>query len=97
MPRVACKQSASSIYHVVDRGEGRQIIFGDDADRAFFIASARRPAGGDVRDAARMVSSGQPLSPFDSSTRILLGRDPEVSGTGGAAIAGTAAATRTWT
>lgn len=37
MPRTARKQSASSIYHVMNRGEGRQIIFEDDADRAFFM------------------------------------------------------------
>ncbi|MBO7673444.1 MAG: transposase [Atopobiaceae bacterium] len=37
MPRTARKQSASSIYHVMNRGEGRKIIFEDDADRAFFI------------------------------------------------------------
>ncbi|MBR3160240.1 MAG: transposase [Atopobiaceae bacterium] len=37
MPRIARKQSASSIYHVMNRGEGRQIIFEDDSDRAFFM------------------------------------------------------------
>ena len=37
MPRVARRHSASSIYHVMNRGEGRQIIFEDDADRAFFM------------------------------------------------------------
>lgn len=37
MPRVARKQSASSIYHVINRGDGRRIIFEDDADRAFFM------------------------------------------------------------
>lgn len=37
MPRAARRQSESSIYHVINRGEGKQIIFEDDADRAFFM------------------------------------------------------------
>lgn len=37
MPRTARKQSESSIYHVINRGEGKQIIFEDDADRSFFM------------------------------------------------------------
>lgn len=37
MPRTGRKQSESSIYHVVNRGEGKQIIFEDDHDRAFFV------------------------------------------------------------
>lgn len=37
MPRTARKTSESSVYHVVNRGAGRQIIFEDDADRAFFM------------------------------------------------------------
>lgn len=37
MPRAARKQSATSLYHVVNRGAGKQIIFEDDADRAFFM------------------------------------------------------------
>ena len=37
MPRTARKQSGSSVYHIVNRGAGKQIIFEDDADRAFFM------------------------------------------------------------
>lgn len=37
MPRVARKQSASSLYHVTNRGAGKQIIFEEDADKAFFL------------------------------------------------------------
>lgn len=37
MSRTARKQSASSIYHAMNRDEGRRIIFEDDADRAFFM------------------------------------------------------------
>ncbi len=38
MPRSRRKQSESSIYHVINRGEGRQIIFENNADRAFFMS-----------------------------------------------------------
>lgn len=38
MPRARRKQSESSIYHVINRGEGRQIIFEDDSDRSFFMS-----------------------------------------------------------
>lgn len=37
MPRTARRQSESSIYHVINRGEGRQIVFEDNADRSFFM------------------------------------------------------------
>ena len=37
MPRTARKQGESSVYHLVNRGEGKQIIFENDADRAFFM------------------------------------------------------------
>ena len=37
MPRTARKQSGSSVYHIVNRGAGKQIIFENDADRAFFM------------------------------------------------------------
>jgi hypothetical protein len=40
MPKVTRRHSASSICHVMDRCEGRRIIFEDDADRASFM---RRP------------------------------------------------------
>ena len=35
--RTTRKQSESGIYHVVTRGVGRQLIFEDDKDRAFFL------------------------------------------------------------
>ena len=41
MPRVARKQSSSSIYHVVNRGNGKQIIFECDSDRSFFMKRLR--------------------------------------------------------
>lgn len=37
MPRSPRKTSSSSIYHVISRGSSHQIIFEDDADRAFFM------------------------------------------------------------
>lgn len=42
MPRTARKQSASSLYHVMNRGVGKQIVFEDDADRAFFLSKMDR-------------------------------------------------------
>ena len=36
-PRTARKQSGSSVYHIVNGGAGKQIIFENDADRAFFM------------------------------------------------------------
>ena len=40
MPRRARRQSGSSLYHVMNRGAGKQIIFEDDADKAFFLKKA---------------------------------------------------------
>lgn len=37
MPRVARRESSTSLYHVVNRGFGKQIIFEDDSDRSFFM------------------------------------------------------------
>lgn len=37
MPRTARKQGESSVYHVVQRGVGQQIIFEDDWDRLFYL------------------------------------------------------------
>ena len=37
MPRIARQESPSSIYHVMNRGAGKQIIFEDDADKSFFV------------------------------------------------------------
>ena len=37
MPRIARKISASSLYHVISRGSGKQIIFETDEDRTFFM------------------------------------------------------------
>lgn len=37
MPRAARRASATSLYHVVNRGSSKQIIFEDDDDRAFFM------------------------------------------------------------
>ncbi len=37
MPRTARRQSESSIYHVINRGEGQQIVFENNADRSFFM------------------------------------------------------------
>ena len=42
MPRMARKSSESSIYHVIQRGVGKQILFEDDEDRTFYLAMARR-------------------------------------------------------
>jgi REP element-mobilizing transposase RayT len=38
MPRTARKQSASSLYHVMNRGVGKQIIYEDDNDKGFFLS-----------------------------------------------------------
>ncbi|MDO4797510.1 MAG: transposase [Coriobacteriales bacterium] len=37
MPRTARKESASTLYHVINRGVGKQIIFEEDSDRVFFM------------------------------------------------------------
>ncbi len=37
MPRIARKSSGTSLYHVVNRGSGKQIIFEDDSDRSYFM------------------------------------------------------------
>lgn len=36
--RLPRRESASSIYHVVSRGAAHQILFEDDADRAYFLS-----------------------------------------------------------
>ncbi len=42
MPRGPRRPSASDLYHVVARGNGRQIVFEDDGDRTLFMALLRR-------------------------------------------------------
>lgn len=37
MPRIARRSSRTSFYHIVNRGSGKQIIFEDDSDRAYFM------------------------------------------------------------
>jgi REP element-mobilizing transposase RayT len=37
MPRSARKRSESNVYHVIVRGEGRQVLFEDDDDRRCFV------------------------------------------------------------
>lgn len=37
MPRTARKVSSTSLYHVINRGMGKQIIFEDNRDRGFFM------------------------------------------------------------
>ena len=44
--RTARKQSETDIYHVVTRGVGRQLIFEDDEDRAFFLKALDRALDG---------------------------------------------------
>ena len=49
--RLPRRESASSVYHVVSRGAAHQIIFEDDADRAYFmsrVASAAEAGEGEV-------------------------------------------------
>lgn len=49
--RLPRKESESSVYHIVSRGAAHQIIFEDDADRAYFmsrVASAADAAEGEV-------------------------------------------------
>lgn len=41
MPRGSRKASSSLIYHVISRGSSHQIIFEDDADRAFFMTKVK--------------------------------------------------------
>lgn len=41
MARTARKEASSSIYHVMARGVGRQIIFEDDIDRRFYLTVLR--------------------------------------------------------
>jgi REP element-mobilizing transposase RayT len=38
MPRAARKESSTSLYHVINRGSGKQIIFENDLDRRFFMS-----------------------------------------------------------
>lgn len=37
MPRSTRKRSEADIYHVIVRGEGRQLLFEDEADRRYFM------------------------------------------------------------
>lgn len=41
MPRTARKRSQSGIYHVILRGVNRQVIFGDDEDRAKLLETLK--------------------------------------------------------
>lgn len=46
MPRTARRKSASGFYHVVVRGNGRQSLFEDDADRCAFLGLLDRAVEG---------------------------------------------------
>lgn len=42
MPRRARSKSGTGVYHIILRGNGKQILFEDDADHRFFIARMSR-------------------------------------------------------
>src|SRR5688572_16713007 len=45
MPRRARMEFEGAIYHVLDRGDRREAIFGDDQDREMFLASLGQACG----------------------------------------------------
>ncbi len=46
MPRQVRIQFSGAVYHVMARGDRRELVFHDDVDRKMFLSVLRRPVVG---------------------------------------------------